>query len=457
MTAEIIGLGGLATLFGLLMLRAPIGVAMVIVGMGGVFALGLVHSHAPFLPYLKQYKTLLWNTVSNYELSVVPLFVLMGYLSANIGFSRDLFAGVYAVVGRWRGGVGMAAVGACAGFGAVCGSSLATASAMGRIALPELRQAHYQPGFAAGILAAGGTLGILIPPSVVLVIYAIIVEASIIKIFQAAIVPGVLAVLFFFAVIAVVVRIFPAVAGQMPPPSAAEKKRAIRRATPVLLIFGIVIFGLSMGVFTPTPAAGIGVAAVLLYGLIAKRLTVDGLISSLLDTAKTAAMIAFVLFGAEVLKGFFSRSGLPIALSEWAMVADISPLTVLLLVLLAFVVLGCFMDSFSMILVVTPFFWPVLAAINGGEWVSADATAFGMDIDGLKIWFGVLCLIVVELGLITPPVGLNVFVISAIDRSIPMRDIFRGVSPFLAVELVRIALILIFPALALWLPATLSG
>ena len=252
MTAEIIGLGGLATLFGLLMLRAPIGVAMVIVGMGGVFALGLVHSHAPFLPYLKQYKTLLWNTVSNYELSVVPLFVLMGYLSANIGFSRDLFAGVYAVVGRWRGGVGMAAVGACAGFGAVCGSSLATASAMGRIALPELRQAHYQPGFAAGILAAGGTLGILIPPSVVLVIYAIIVEASIIKIFQAAIVPGVLAVLFFFAVIAVVVRIFPAVAGQMPPPSAAEKKRAIRRATPVLLIFGIVIFGLSMGVFTPT-------------------------------------------------------------------------------------------------------------------------------------------------------------------------------------------------------------
>ncbi|WOV92124.1 MAG: TRAP transporter large permease subunit [Candidatus Zeuxoniibacter abyssi] len=195
----------------------------------------------------------------------------------------------------------------------------------------------------------------------------------------------------------------------------------------------------------------------MLYGLIAKRLTVNGLISSLLDTAKTAAMIAFVLFGAEVLKGFFSRSGLPIALSEWAMVADISPLTVLLLVLLAFVVLGCFMDSFSMILVVTPFFWPVLAAINGGEWVSADAAAFGMDIDGLKIWFGVLCLIVVELGLITPPVGLNVFVISAIDRSIPMRDIFRGVSPFLAVELVRIALILIFPALALWLPATLSG
>ena len=224
MTAEIIGLGGLAALFGLLMLRAPIGVAMVAVGMGGVFALGLIHSHAPFLPYLKQYKTLLWNTVSNYELSVVPLFVLMGYLSANIGFSRDLFAGVYAVVGRWRGGVGMAAVGACAGFGAVCGSSLATASAMGRIALPELRQAHYQPGFAAGILAAGGTLGILIPPSVVLVIYAIVVEASIIKIFQAAIVPGVLAVLFFFAVIAVAVRLFPAVAGQMPPPSAAEKK-----------------------------------------------------------------------------------------------------------------------------------------------------------------------------------------------------------------------------------------
>ena len=299
--------------------------------------------------------------------------------------------------------------------------------------------AHCTAGIAASALSTGlcrryfgggRHIGYSHSASVVLVIYAIIVEASIIKIFQAAIVPGVLAVLFFFAVIAVVVRIFPAVAGQMPPPSAAEKKRAIRRATPVLLIFGIVIFGLSMGVFTPTPAAGIGVAAVLLYGLIAKRLTVDGLISSLLDTAKTAAMIAFVLFGAEVLKGFFSRSGLPIALSEWAMVADISPLTVLLLVLLAFVVLGCFMDSFSMILVVTPFFWPVLAAINGGEWVSADAAAFGMDIDGLKIWFGVLCLIVVELGLITPPVGLNVFVISALTGAFRCAIYFAAYHPF---------------------------
>ena len=456
MTAEIIGTSGLVILFILLILRAPLAIAMVVVGMGGVFVLSFFHAHPPFLLYLKQYKTLLWNTVSNYELSIIPLFVLMGYLSVNIGISRDLFAGVYAIAGHLRGGVAIATVGACAGFGAVCGSSLATASTMGRIALPELKRAHYHPGFAAGVLAAGGTLGILIPPSVVLVIYAIIVEASIIKIFQAAILPSILAICFFIIAICVVVHLFPTVAKKAPPLPAGEKKLAILRAIPALLIFGITIFGLSIGLFPPTPAAGVGVAAVICYGLLSKRLTMNALCTSLLDTAKTAAMIVFVLFGAEVLKGFFTRSGLATALSQWAQTADMTPITILLLVLLALIILGCFMDSFSMILVITPFFWPVLVEINGGEWISAADAAFNMDVDDLKIWFGILCLIVVELGLITPPVGLNVFVIAAMDKNIPMNDIFRGVLPFLSVEIIRIGLILLFPAIALWLPTALG-
>ncbi len=455
MASEAIGAAGLLALFALLALRAPIGLGMLAVGLAGNWLLSLEQDHFRFVPYLKQFKTLLWSTASNYELSILPLFILMGYLSANIGLSRDLFAGAAALAGRVRGGIAMAAVGACAGFGAVCGSSLATASTMGRIALPELRRARYDPGFAAGVLAAGGTLGILIPPSVALVVYAIIVEASVIEMFQAAIVPGLLAVAFFLCAIAALARRGPGYAGAADVPEAGARRRDLLRALPVTLIFGAVIAGLALGLFTPTPAAAVGVLAVLAYGLATRRLGLPALRASLLDTAKTAGMVCFVLFGAEVLKGFFARSGLPVALSAWAQVADVSPLAMLALVLVVFIVLGCFMDSLSMVLVMVPFLWPVLAEVNGGDWVTAQDAAFGMDTDQLKVWFGILCLAVIELGLITPPVGLNVFVISSIAKDIPMGRVFRGVSPFLGVELVRVAVILAFPALALWLPAAL--
>ncbi|MDV4166947.1 TRAP transporter large permease [Rhodovulum sp. FJ3] len=457
-----IGILGLVVLFALLLLRMPVGIAMIVVGIGGTWVLSLSVPFVRFVPYLRQFKSLLWGNVANYDLSVVPLFVLMGYIAAEARLSSDLFKGLEALLSRLRGGVAMAAVAACGGFGAVCGSSLATAATMGKVALPELRNLGYAPRLAAGALAAGGTLGILIPPSVALVIYAIIVEGSILKMFQAAVVPGLLAVLGFILVIAVQVRLNPSLAPEPKPMPADERRVAIRRLIPVIAIFGAIILGLGFGLFTPTPAASIGVFVIAVYGFVLRwrtgeGLNLAGLMRAVRATAITAGMIYLILFGAEVLKGFFTRTGLPQALSDWAAVSGLDPMLVLIIMLVIFVILGCFMESLAMILVVVPFFWPTLIALNGGDYVTAETAAFGMDNDSLKIWFGILALIVVELGLITPPVGLNVFIISSLTRDTPMSTVFRGVLPFLGAEVIRVALILMLPALTLIVPRLIGG
>lgn len=459
---QTIGLLGLGVLFVLLALRMPVGIAMISVGIGGTWVLSEAVSYVRFLPYLRQYKSLLWENIANYELSVVPLFVFMGYIAAEAGLSRDLFRGLEALLSRLRGGVAMAAVAACGGFGAVCGSSLATAATMGKVALPELKALGYAPRLAAGALAAGGTLGILIPPSVALVIYAVIVEGSILQMFQAAVVPGLLAVVAFIAVIALQVRLNPRLAPEPRPMPAEERKVALRRLLPVLAIFGAIILGLGFGLFTPTPAASIGVFVILVYGIILKAVTgqgigFDGTKRAVRATAVTSGMIYLILFGAEVLKGFFSRTGLPQALSDWAATSGLDPMLVLVIMLIVFVILGCFMESLAMILVVVPFFWPTLIALNGGDYVTADSAAFGMDNDSLKIWFGILALVVVELGLITPPVGLNVFIIASLSQGTSMATVFRGVLPFLGAEVVRVALLLLLPALTLFVPRLLGG
>ncbi|MGI9506204.1 MAG: TRAP transporter large permease [Geminicoccaceae bacterium] len=460
---ETIGILGMIVLFGLLILRVPVGLAMIAVGIGGNYALSIVAPYLKFDPYLKQFKTLLWGTVANYELSIVPLFILMGYLASHAKLSRDLFQGFNALVGRFRGGVAMAAIGACAGFGAVCGSSLATASTMGRVALPELKRLRYAPRLATGTLAAGGTLGILIPPSVALVIYAIIVEASIIQMFQAAIIPGLIAVLFFLLVIALLVRLNPEIAPETSALTTDERRIALIRLIPVVVIFGAIILGLGIGLFTPTPAAGVGATAILLYGLALRLirpdegLTLGGIKSSLLDTAVTSGMIYFILFGAEVLKGFFARAGLPAAMASWTATSGIDPWLLLIIMLVILILLGCFMDSLAMILVVVPFFWPALVDLNGGDYALAESAAFGLDSEELKIWFGIIALVVVELGLITPPVGLNVFIIAALSQGVRMGEVFAGVMPFFGIEILRIALLLAAPALCLFLPRLLAG
>ncbi|OFZ87818.1 MAG: C4-dicarboxylate ABC transporter permease [Betaproteobacteria bacterium RBG_16_66_20] len=434
------GVVGLFALVALIAIRVPIAHAMILVGAAGIAVLS-----GPAI-LLSQLKTLAYSQFSIYDLSVLPMFVLMGNIASRAGLSRDLFRAANAWLGWMRGGVAMAAIAACAGFGAVCGSSLATASTMGQVALPELRRYRYSPELATGTLAAGGVLGILIPPSIVLVVYAIVVEASIVTMFIAAFVPGIIAVLFFLATIAIYVRVRP----ESGPPGDRVPREEFIAATigvaPVVLIFGCVIGGIYFGLFNPTPAAAIGVFLVTLVGIARRSVGISGLKEALLDTAATAGMIYLILLGAQLLNIFMARGGVPQAAAAMMANSGLSPMVILILLLVALIFLGCLMDSLSMILLAIPFFWPVIAVMD-----------FGMSVEDLKVWFGILALIVVELGLITPPVGMNVFVINALARDVPMRRTFLGVMPFFVAELFRVALIVAFPALSLWLPKLLAG
>lgn len=444
------GLLGLFSLIGLIVIRVPIAYAMIVVGAVGVTVL-----NGPLI-VLSQLKDLAWAQFSVYDLSVVPMFILMGNIATKAGLSQDLFRAANAWFGRLRGGIAMAAIAACAGFGSVCGSSLATASTMGQVALPELKRYNYSGALATGTLAAGGVLGILIPPSVVLIIYAIIVEANIVTMFMAAMLPGLLAVLLFLITIAIYVRIYPDAGPAGPKPDRTELLAATRNIIPVLGIFGLVIGGIYLGFFGPTPAAAVGVFLVTVYGIVRGSVRLKEMREALLGTAQTAGMIYLIILGAELLKIFMSRGGVPQAMAEWMLGTGMAPMTVLLILLLALVLLGCLMDSLSMILLAIPFFWPVLVELNGGDYVSAAEAGFGMTTDDLKIWFGILSLIVVELGLITPPVGMNVFIISAQAPDVPMSETFKGVAPFFLSELVRVAILLAFPVVTLWLPGVLS-
>lgn len=445
------GFSGLAVLVFLIAIRMPIAYAMILVGGIGVT---LLNGAAIFM---SQLKTLAYGQFSIFDLSVVPMFVLMGALATRTGLSQDMFRAANAWLGWLRGGTAMAAIAACATFGAVCGSSLATASTMGRVALPELRRYKYSGALATGTLAAGGVLGILIPPSVVLIIYAVIVEANIVTMFMAALIPGLLAVILFLLTIALYVLLRPDAGPQGGVGTREEFISATLGVIPVLAIFLLVIGGIYAGFYNPTPAASVGVFLVWLYGVARRRLPLAELRESLFETAKTTGMIYLILLGAEMLKIFMSRAGVPQATAEWMAQSGLAPMTVLVLLLLALILLGCLMDSLSMILLVIPFFWPVLIEMNGGVYQGADGSGFGMSTEDLKIWFGILALIVVELGLITPPVGMNVFVISALAKGVPMSETFKGVMPFFGTELIRVVILLAFPALTLWLPRLLSG
>jgi tripartite ATP-independent transporter DctM subunit len=449
--ALMIGIIGLGVLVALIALRMPIAYAMILVGGGGVTWL-----NGPDI-FMNQLKTLAYGQFSIYDLTVVPMFVLMGAIATRAGLSQDLFRAAAAWMGWMRGGLAMAAIAACAGFGAVCGSSLATASTMGKVALPELRERGYSGALATGTLAAGGVLGILIPPSVVLVIYAVIVEANIVTMFAAAFLPGILAVILFLLTIAIYAALRPAEAPRGDPATAAELRSASIRVLPVLVIFGIVIGGIYLGLFNPTPAAAVGAFLVWVYGALRGSVGLRALKIALLETARTTGMIYLILLGAEMLKIFMSRGGVPQAMAEWMANSGLPPMTILIILLVSLILLGCLMDSLSMILLAIPFFWPVLVEINGGDYIDAANAGFGMTSDDLKVWFGILALIVVELGLITPPVGMNVFVISAMAKDVPMRETFAGVMPFFFAELCRVALLLAFPALTLWLPRVLAG
>ena len=436
----LVGLAGLLGLLFLIALRIPIAYAMIVTG-----GIGVTILNGPLI-FMSQLKDLAYIQFSIYDLSVVPMFVLMGNLATKAGLSRELFQAANAWVGWVRGGVAMSAIIACAGFGAVCGSSLATASTMGKVALPELRHYKYSGSLATGTLAAGGVLGILIPPSVVLVVYAIIVEANIIAMFMAAMIPGLLAVGLFLVTIAIYVRFFPESGPSREPMDRQEFWNATLGVLPVLGIFIAVIGGIYFGLFNPTPAAAAGVFLVGVLGIYRGLIKIPQLKAALLETAKTSGMIYLILLGAEMLKIFMSRGGVPQAAVEIMQSSGLDPITILLLMLVSLIILGCLMDSLSMILLAMPFFWPVI-----------DGLDFGLGPEELKIWFGILALIVVELGLITPPVGMNVFVIHAMAEDIPMSETFKGVMPFFGAELLRVLLLVAFPGIVLWLPRLLTG
>nr|WP_244271909.1 TRAP transporter large permease [Pseudovibrio denitrificans] len=419
---------------------------------GGV---GIALINGPML-LLSQLKTLAYGQFAIYDLSVIPLFILMGALASKTGLSQSLFRAANAWLGWMKGGTAMAAIASCAGFGAVCGSSLATASTMGKVALPELKRYNYSGALATGTLAAGGVLGILIPPSVILIIYAVIVEANIVTMFVAAFIPGILAVLLFLAVIALYVLVSPSSGPAGGAGTREEFLAASLGVLPVLTVFGLVIGGIYFGFYNPTPAAAVGVFLVMMFGLLQRNLAFGDMIEALKETAATSGMIYLILLGAELLKIFMSRIGLPQETAAWIAGSGLEPMTVMILILLALIALGCLMDSMSMMLLVIPFFWPVLMELNGGMYQGADGAGYGMSTEDLKIWFGILALIVVELGLITPPVGMNVFVISALAKDTPMSQTFKGVAPFFGAELVRVAILVSFPALTLWLPKLLS-
>jgi tripartite ATP-independent transporter DctM subunit len=431
---------GFGALLALIALRAPVGLAMLVVGAAGV------HHIVGWGPLLNTLKTTPYHLFANYTLSVIPLFILMGALAERGGLARDLFTASNALVGHRRGGMAMGVIGACACFGAVCGSSVATTATMGRAALPELRRYGYDGGFATGTIAVGGTLGILIPPSVILVVYAISTEQNIAKLFMAALVPGVIATALYMVAVAVVVRRRPELgpAGARVPRE--ERRTAMRAVIPVLLIALVVVGGIYSGVFTPTESAAVGVVATLAVGLARRTLPPRAIREALLATAESTAMIFVILLGAEIFNSFLALSQAPDMLAVWITEQGFPPYGVLALLLLTYILLGAVMDELAMILLTLPVFFPVVTALDFGLG-SAEETA---------IWFGILVLVVVGIGLTAPPIGLNVFVVSSLARDVPIARTYRGVLPYLAMDAVRLLLLAVFPALSLALVRLLT-
>ncbi|PWK62324.1 TRAP transporter large permease [Roseicyclus mahoneyensis] len=495
MSALELGFWSFPILLVLIFLRAPIGVAMFTMGVGGLW----LATDSPNMA-MNLLKAESYSTFSSYSLSIIPMFLLMGQFATLSGMSSALFTAASGWLGHRKGGVAMASVGACAGFGAICGSSLATAATMSRVALPELKRYGYSGGFSTATLAAGGTLGILIPPSVILVIYAILTEQNIASLFLAAFVPGILAAIGYMIVIAVYVRLNPDSAGLRDRVPYGERFRALAEIWPVIVVFGLVVGGIYAGWFTPTEGAAVGAAGTGLLALVKGKMTWALFKEAILTTAVSSAMIFFIVLGAKLYNSFLALTQMPQELSQFVVNQGYAPLTVLILILVFYLIMGCLMDSLSMILLTIPIFWPVMAQMDFGlislidmqaarlaEGIAAGiamapdllaqaqaklAEGVALTRDefrelGLRpvteamhadfnttltaIWFGILVLIVVEVGLITPPVGMNLFIINAIDRSTPMSATYRAVLWFVTSDLIRVVILVAFPSITLFL------
>jgi tripartite ATP-independent transporter DctM subunit len=428
--SDLVALCGFIALFAMIMIRVPIGIAMGLVGVGGFAAItGLT-------PALNLLKTSPVRTVTDYNLSLIPMFILMGVLATHSGMSRELFRAGHAWLGRFRGGLALATIGACAGFAAICGSSVATAATMSRIALPEMRRFGYRDDVATGVVAAGGTLGILIPPSVVLAVYAFITEQDVGKLFVAGIVPGLLAVVMYMLTVQLAYgRSLPA--GE--PVSWRERFAALRGVWAVLLLFLAIIGGIYAGIVTPTEAAAAGAFLTALIGVLRRRLNLQTLMLSLIEALRTSVAIFTILIGALLFGYFLAITQTPQKITGFLIALELGNYGTLVIILAFFVLLGCILDAMAMIILLVPIVFPVIQTL-------------GFD----PIWFGIIIVMTVELGLITPPVGMNVFVINSIAPDTSLIGIFRGVLPFVLTDLLRLALLILFPAIVLFLPQTMN-
>ncbi len=434
MDRDLVALLGFVLMFVFMALRVPIGVAM---GLTGILGFAALSGIGPALKLLGQVPL---SVLSDYNLSIIPMFVLMGAFSASAGMSRELFAAGIAWLGHRRGGLALATIAACGGFAAINGSSVATAATMSQVALPEMRKAGYDPGLSAGLIAAGGTLGIMIPPSVIFVLYGIMTETDITQLFIAGVVPGIMAMLFYSLVIALLGWWRPATMPRGPLHNWRERLLSLKNLWATLSLFLVVLGGMYLGVFTATEAAGVGAVGALAIGLARGQLEVRQIRETLIGSLRISAAIMTVVLGAYLFGYFLTITQFTQKAIEFLVHLPVGAYGVLAIVMLGYLILGAVMDELAMILLTVPIVFPAMMQL-------------GFD----PVWFGVIIVMAVTFGMICPPVGMNVFVINSIATDIPLTRIYRGTFPFIAVDLVRLVLLCAFPALSLWLPKTMGG
>jgi C4-dicarboxylate transporter DctM subunit len=434
MSGQMVAIAGFVSLFALMLLRVPVGMAM---GLVGVTGFGYLTGFAPAMKLVSQTTM---RTVTDYAFGVIPMFLLMGAFVSVSGISRELFRAANTFVGHWRGGLGIATIAACGGFAAISGSSVATAATFSAVAYPEMRRFKYPQSFATGVIAVGGTLGAMLPPSTVLAVYGIITQQDIGKLFIAGILPGLLAMVMHMVTILIIGYSRPGFLPAGPRSSWRERAKALGDVWSPLLLFLFVIGGLYGGFFIPTEAGAVGAVGAFAIGVLRGKLSGAGVLQALLQATRTAAAVFTVLIGALCFGYFLTITQTPQHVTQFLSGLGVGPYGVLALILLMYLALGCLMDAMAMIILTVPIVFPVV-------------TALGFD----PIWFGVVIVVTVELGLIHPPVGMNVFVIKSVIKDVSMATIFAGVLPFVATDLIRLAILVAFPALATWLPQRMIG
>ena len=432
MSTDAVAVLGFVALFALMLLRVPVGMAMGLVGVSGF---GYLVGGTPALKLVGQTSM---RTVTSYQFGVIPMFLLMGAFVSTSGVSRELFRAANTFVGHRRGGLGLATIVSCGGFAAISGSSVATAATFSTVAYPEMRRYGYPQSFATGVIAAGGTLGAMLPPSTVLAVYGLITQQDVGKLFQAGIIPGLLAMAMYMVTIAVICRVRPNLLPTVPKASWAERVAGLKDVWAPLLLFVLVIGGLYGGIFTPTEAGGVGACGAFILGVLRGKLGRVEIRASLLQATRTAAAVFTVLIGALLFGYFLTITQVPQKVTEFLTGLGIGTYGVLALIMLMYLVLGCLMDAMAMIILTVPIIFPVV-------------TQLGFD----PVWFGVIIVMTVELGLIHPPVGMNVFVIKSVVQDVTFSSIFKGVLPFIVTDILRLVILIVFPVIALWLPSHL--